>query len=120
MSESLRILVVEDNPADADLIRELLPQTGRASFHVESVARLAAALPRLQGAGIDLVLLDLGLPDSQGLATLRQLHQAAPDVPVIVRGDSAAQYQGIIDVINLCAKLGITQVGLATKANDKH
>ena len=84
MSESLRILVVEDNPADADLIRELLPQTGRASFHVESVARLAAALPRLQGAGIDLVLLDLGLPDSQGLATLRQLHQAAPDVPVIV------------------------------------
>ena len=51
---------------------------------------------------------------------LEAAHNADPEVPVIIRGDSAAQYQGIIDVINLCSKLGITQVGLATKANDKH
>lgn len=38
-----------------------------------------------------------------------------PDMPVVVRGDSAAQYQGIMDVLNVCAKLGITQVALATK-----
>jgi DNA-binding response OmpR family regulator len=80
----LRILVVEDNPADADFIRELLPETGPASFQIESVARLADAVIRLKGEGHDLVLLDLGLPDSQGLQTLRHLHQAAPDVPVIV------------------------------------
>ncbi len=38
-----------------------------------------------------------------------------PDLPVVVRGDSKAQYQGIMDVLNVCAKLGITQVALATK-----
>ena len=40
----------------------------------------------------------------------------SPDFPVVVRGDSAAQYQGIMDVLNVCAKLGISQVALATKA----
>ncbi len=50
---------------------------------------------------------------------LDSAHKSDPEAPVIVRGDSAAQYQGIIDVINLCAKLGITEVGLATKAHDK-
>jgi len=38
-----------------------------------------------------------------------------PDMPVVVRGDSKAQYQGIMDVLNVCAKLGITSVALATK-----
>ena len=84
VSRALRILVVEDNPADADIIREVLPTTGPVSFHVESVARLSASLTRLQHEDIDLVLLDLGLPESQGLQTLHQLHQAAPDVPVII------------------------------------
>lgn len=84
MSETLRILVVEDNPADTDLLRDLLPATGPESFQLESVTRLAEALARLQADGIDLVLLDLGLPDSQGLPALRQLHQAVPNVPVII------------------------------------
>jgi biopolymer transport protein ExbD len=38
-----------------------------------------------------------------------------PDMPVVVRGDSKAQYQGVMDVLNVCAKLGITEVALATK-----
>jgi DNA-binding response OmpR family regulator len=84
MSEALQILVIEDNPADADLIRELLPATGPTSFQIESVARLADAVIRLKDEGHDLVLLDLGLPDSQGLQTLRRLRQAAPGVAVIV------------------------------------
>jgi len=84
MSEALRILVVEDNPADADFIHEMLPETGAMSFQVESVSRLSQALTRLESKGIDLVLLDLGLPDSQGLQTLHKLRKAAPDVPVVV------------------------------------
>ena len=47
---------------------------------------------------------------------LSQQKSATPDFPVVVRGDSKAQYQGIMDVLNVCAKLGITQVALATKA----
>ena len=84
MSRTLRILVVEDNSADADFIRELLPRQGSAGFQIESVARLAEAITRLERKDIDLVLLDLGLPDSQGLATFRKLRQAVADVPVIV------------------------------------
>jgi two-component system, cell cycle sensor histidine kinase and response regulator CckA len=84
MSEELRILIVEDNPADTDIIQEMLPATGSVSFQVESVPRLSEALTRLKSKGIDLVLLDLGLPDSQGLQTLHKLRDAAPGVPVIV------------------------------------
>jgi PAS domain S-box-containing protein len=84
MNEKPRILVVEDNPTDADLIREMLPGTGSVSFQVESVSRLSEALTRLGSGGIDLVLLDLGLPDSRGLEALHELRKAAPGVPVIV------------------------------------
>ena len=84
MSEALRVLIVEDNPADVDLIREALPETGPIRFHSESVPRLSEALARLATGGIDLILTDLGLPDSQGLATFRELRQAAPDLAIIV------------------------------------
>jgi len=50
------------------------------------------------------------------LETRLKAQQAqTPDMPVVVRGDSKAQYQGVMDVLNVCAKLGITQVALATK-----
>jgi len=84
MSEGARVLIVEDNPADVDLIRDALPETGPIRFHVESVPRLSEALARLATGGIDLVMTDLGLPDSQGLATFRALHQAAPDLAIMV------------------------------------
>ena len=84
MSEMLHILMVEDNPADVDLIRELLPQKGPVSFQIESVPRLSEALSRLKNEGVDLVLLDLGLPDSQGLDTFRKLREAAPHIAVII------------------------------------
>ena len=84
MSEKLRVLVVEDNPADVDFIHEMLPQAGPLNFKIESVERLSKALTRLERKDVDLVLLDLGLPDSHGLTTFHKLRQAAPDVPVIV------------------------------------
>ena len=84
MSEDLHLLIVEDNPADADLLREALPETGPIRFLGECAPRLSEALTRLAAGGIDFVVTDLGLPDSQGLATFRALHQAAPDLPIIV------------------------------------
>jgi HD-GYP domain-containing protein (c-di-GMP phosphodiesterase class II)/CheY-like chemotaxis protein len=85
MSPAIQILVVEDNPGDVDLIRAALPAaTAGGGFEIESVPRLAAAVARLDRGGVDLLLVDLGLPDSQGLDTLHQLQKAAPDLPVIV------------------------------------
>jgi putative two-component system response regulator len=84
MSKSLHVLIVEDNQGDVDLIREALPETGPVSFQIESVSRLSEALARLKNAGIDLVLLDLGLPDSQGLETYRKLSEATSHLPVVI------------------------------------
>jgi len=47
---------------------------------------------------------------------LESLKSSMPEFPVVIRGDSASQYQGIMDVLNVCGRLGITQIGLATQA----
>lgn len=84
MNESLHILIIEDNPADVELLRDALQESGAIRFNCESVPRLSEALARLAAGGIELVISDLGLPDSQGLATFRMLHQEAPDLAIIV------------------------------------
>ncbi len=85
MSESaLRILLVEDNPSDADLLRETLALVERQPeiTHVESLRQAVEYLK--QGGQVDVILLDLGLPDSMGLATLEQAGRAAGQLPIIV------------------------------------
>ncbi len=85
MNESpLRILLVEDNPRDADLLQEMLA-TVDASLEIRHVERLQQALQRLrQATPIDVILLDLLLPDSMGLATLQQVNGAAANRPILV------------------------------------
>src|SRR5689334_20696397 len=82
--EPVRVLLVEDNPGDVRLFRELLRETGAAGFEIEVSGRLADAGARVAQGGIGLVLLDLSLPDSRGIETFQALHRAAPDIPVIV------------------------------------
>lgn len=65
-----RLLLIEDNPGDVRLIREYLRDTGKVSFLIEHADRLAPGLEILRRGGVDLVLLDLSLPDSSGLETL--------------------------------------------------
>lgn len=84
MNKRLNILMVEDNQADVDLIREALPERGPVTFNIESVPRLSAAVSRLKNEGIDLIFLDLGLPDSQGMETYLKLREAAPHIAVII------------------------------------
>jgi sigma-B regulation protein RsbU (phosphoserine phosphatase) len=78
-----RILLVEDNVADARLFQELLADA-RTPFDITHVRKLSEAIERLRQGGIDIVMSDLSLPDSQGLETFERLHVAAPQVPVIV------------------------------------
>jgi phosphoserine phosphatase RsbU/P len=82
----IHALLIEDNPGDARLIREMLRDSASAAAPVElSVAdRLASGVERLEGGQVDLVLLDLSLPDSTGLETFERIHTAAPGVPVVV------------------------------------
>ncbi len=78
----MRILVIEDNPADVALIRELL--WDQPSFQFVHAGDLASALTLLQEGGIGFILLDLGLPDSQGVDTVRTVKLHAPDIPLVV------------------------------------
>jgi signal transduction histidine kinase len=82
----IRCLLIEDNPGDARLIREMLRDAG-GSAHAVAVAltdRLSSGMDHLREHGADLVLLDLSLPDSTGLDTFDALHTAAPLTPVVV------------------------------------
>jgi signal transduction histidine kinase len=94
--ERLTVLLVEDNPGDARLIQEALADSIQGTFVVETADRLAIALRRLSAGGIDAVLLDLGLPDSEGQRTFEKTKAHAPTVPIIVLtglGDEAMALQ---------------------------
>jgi DNA-binding response OmpR family regulator len=82
-SRRVRVLLVEDNPGDARLVALELSRAS-PDFAVTTVPRLADALARLRAQDADVVLADLGLPDSFGLRTATRLVEAAGDVPVIV------------------------------------
>ncbi len=79
----MKLLLIEDNPVDVRLMHELLKESMRGSFQYEHAARLDSALELLQEQTFDLVLLDLGLPDSQGMSTLKAT-QKATDLPLVV------------------------------------
>ena len=84
MAKDLSVLLVEDNPADARLIRELLSDSTDARFQLHSAVTLAGGLEIIGAQPCDVVLLDLSLPDSQGLNTLHRMHAFVPHIPIIV------------------------------------
>ena len=79
----LRVLLVEDNAADARLVREYLETDSPGGFIVDWVDRLSSALERLRQPSYDAILLDLSLPDSPPPRTLEALRTVA-DIPVVV------------------------------------
>jgi diguanylate cyclase (GGDEF)-like protein len=79
----LRLLLVEDDPADARLVRELLRDC-RDAFTVVHAARLAEALELAATQPVDVILLDLTLPDSSGLETVQRACAAVPGLPIVV------------------------------------
>ncbi|OGP53354.1 MAG: hypothetical protein A2Y65_05570 [Deltaproteobacteria bacterium RBG_13_52_11] len=76
--------MIEDNPGDALLIQEMLAEGGGGRFQLECATHLSAGLERLVNNDIGLVLLDLGLPDSQGFDTFAKAYAQVPRVPIIV------------------------------------
>ncbi|MEE8152253.1 MAG: PAS domain S-box protein [candidate division NC10 bacterium] len=80
----INILLIEDNPGDARLIREMLGEVRGASFAMEVASELPTGLQRLSAGGADVVLLDLSMPGSGGLDTFTKAHAQAGQVPIIV------------------------------------
>ncbi|HYC36707.1 MAG TPA: EAL domain-containing protein [Usitatibacter sp.] len=79
-----QVLLIEDNPGDARLIREMLAEDPATPFRLRCVDRLARGLEALALKDTGLVLLDLSLPDSHGLDTFSKVYAHSPKVPIIV------------------------------------
>ncbi|MCT7962813.1 response regulator [Laspinema sp. D1] len=91
----MRILLVEDNLADAELLQEILLDLGEEQFTLAHVWRVSEALKQLAKSEFDVVLLDLSLPDSWGLETLMQVQSQAPTIPVVILTGSQDEEQAI-------------------------
>jgi len=98
VNEMLRILLIEDNPGDVRLLCEMLKEATDIRFEVENADRLALGLDCLKHNPVDAVILDLGLPDSQGLDSFRAIYKQSPKVPVLVMTGFADETTGILAV----------------------
>ena len=103
--QTTRVLLIEDNPGDADLVRLRLVE-GKSPVDVNCVNRLSDGLKSLKESPPSVILLDLNLPDSQGAETFRKVLQKAPNVPVVIlsgQDDEAlaikALHQGVQDYL---------------------
>ncbi len=83
-SEARTVLLIEDNDGDARLIQEMLREAPGTNFRLECAERLTMGLERLDRGGIEVVLLDLSLPESQGLDSFLHVHVKVPDTPIVV------------------------------------
>jgi diguanylate cyclase (GGDEF)-like protein/PAS domain S-box-containing protein len=78
------LLMVEDNPGDARLLREMFEEQGLHKIELTHVGRMSEAEKHLAERAVDIIVLDLGLPDAQGLGAVRRAHAAAPHIPLVV------------------------------------
>jgi signal transduction histidine kinase len=79
----IQVLLIEDNAADAEIVREMLEGVRRA-FRIDVVSRLAVGIRALNENHFDVVLVDLNLPDSSGIDTFLAIHAACPELPIIL------------------------------------
>ena len=84
MGEKVTILLFEDNPGDASLIEEMLEEFSDFSYELKNVETLHEGLSLLKELPFDLILTDLGLPDSDGIATFLDIHARNSRIPIII------------------------------------
>jgi two-component system cell cycle response regulator len=95
MNNKIKILLIEDNPSDARLIREMIKDIEEPRFEIEWVSRLSPGIEQLAHGHFDALLLDLTLPDSEGIDTVEKVLFHTPDVPVIVLTGLADETTGM-------------------------
>jgi two-component system, cell cycle sensor histidine kinase and response regulator CckA len=86
--EKRTILIIEDNPADKRLIKEVLAETNVGSFELEYAKSLSKGLKKISEKTFDIVLLDLSLPDSTGLETITSISEKNKSSPLIILSET--------------------------------
>jgi len=91
------VLLIEDSEEAMLLVRYAVQEYGNGTYRLEWADGLTAGLQRLAKGGVDIVLLDLGLPESSGAASYASVRSAAPDLPVLVlTGDTREQTETVV------------------------
>jgi DNA-binding NarL/FixJ family response regulator len=83
IEKAVKVLIVEDDPSDAKLVRSTLSVSVQR-YDTEVADCISTAIERLQASTFDVILLDMGLPDSQGIDTVSKVHNEYPDIPIVV------------------------------------
>ena len=83
-SKIYNVLLVEDNPADAERMEYLLEEDSSVAYNIKTVIRIREAIVELKENDYDLILLDISLPDCVGAETVKTIKKAANDIPIIV------------------------------------
>src|SRR5271169_2235532 len=81
---NINVLAIEDNADDAELIRRMLVKVSEPSFTFVQALRLSDGLQVLRESSVDIVLLDLKLPDSDGMDSVIEIRRQSPTIPIIV------------------------------------
>ena len=117
--DNYRVLLVEDNPGDARLIREMLADDPVNQFNLTQSGDLENAADDLEKQSFDVILLDLSLPDSQGENTFTRINTLVPDLPIVILTGNDDQ-QAAFSAIGLGAQdylvKGSFQDGLLSRA----
>ncbi|MGZ4892312.1 MAG: response regulator, partial [Halobacteriota archaeon] len=96
--ELTNVLLIEDNPTDVRLVEELLRSAPSDHFNIITASTLAKGLEHLAADQVDVILLDLGLPDSQGFDTFRTVDEHANNIPIIILTVSANEELGLMAI----------------------
>ncbi len=83
-AKKVKVLLIEDNPGDARLVKEMLNEAGHGSFNLACVEQLESGLEHLAKEKTDVILLDLNLPDSQGLNSFIKIYNRRKNIPIII------------------------------------
>lgn len=84
LNKPTRVLLIEDNPIHTRMIKMMLIKGEYDSFTLKNVLTLKDGIESLSMDEFDIILLDLGLPDSQGLESFNRIHNQSPDTPIVV------------------------------------
>ncbi|MFY9638780.1 MAG: response regulator [Methanobacterium sp.] len=93
--EPIRVLLIEDNIGDYELILQMLEKSENTKFKLIQTPRLVSGLNLLESGKFDIILLDLGLPDSVGLESFKAILDKHPIIPIIILTGLANEETGI-------------------------
>jgi signal transduction histidine kinase len=96
LTDEVHILLIEDNAGDVELLREALDDVAEANYSVVHAGSMAEGTAKLSTDAFDVVLLDLSLPDTRGLATVRMLRAENDTTPVVVLTGLSDERTGLL------------------------